>query len=166
MFSYEYYGIRPDIVTLAKGLAGGLPIGACLATEDAATGFAPGDHGSTFGGGPLVCAGALAVLDEYDASGLVSGAAVKGDFFRAQLASCGAPAGAITDIRGLGLMIGIQLGSPIAQQVKAVCLERGYLVNSVGTDVIRLLPPLILRDDEIVRFCRDFGTILGEVTVQ
>ena len=165
MFSYEHYGIRPDIVTLAKGLAGGLPIGACLATEDAATGFAPGDHGSTFGGGPLVCAGALAVLDEYEASGLVQGAAVKGDLFRKQLAACGAPAGAITEVRGLGLMIGIQLGSPIALQVKAICLERGYLVNSVGASVIRLLPPMILRDDEIVRFCRDFGAILSEVEV-
>lgn len=165
MFSYEHYGIRPDIVTVAKGLAGGLPVGACLATEEAASGFAPGDHGTTFGGGPLICAGALAVLEEYEASGLVNAAAAKGDFFRARLAECGALSGAIAEVRGMGLMIGIQLHKPVAQQVKAVCLERGYLVNSVGTSVIRLLPPLILSEDEIVRFCRDFAAILREVTI-
>ncbi len=162
MFTYEHYGIRPDIVTMAKGLAGGLPVGACLATADAATGFAPGDHGTTFGGGPLVCAGALAVLDEYAEAGLVQAAADKGEFFRAQLTSCGKSSGAIAEVRGIGLMIGVQLNAPIAQQVKAACLEHGYLVNSIGTSVIRLLPPLIITNSEIVRFCQDFSTILKE----
>jgi len=163
MVAYEHFGFKPDIVPLAKGLAGGLPIGACLATGEAATGFAPGDHGTTFGGGPLVCAAALAVLDEYDASGLVALAASKGTFFRERLSECAEKSGAIAEVRGMGLMIGIHLKRPVAPQVKTACLEKGYLVYAVGSSVIRLLPPLILREDEIVRFCNALTGILQEV---
>lgn len=163
MFAFEHFGIRPDIVTMAKGLAGGVPIGACLATREAATGFQPGDHGTTFGGGPLACAAALAVLDEYEASNLVAGAAVKGAFLKEKLLACAARTGAIAEVRGLGLMIGIHLKQPVAAAVKAACLERGYLVYAVGDSILRLLPPLILTEDEMLRFCADLEDILREV---
>ena len=163
MFVFEHYGIHPDIVTLAKGLAGGVPAGACLATEEAATGFSPGDHGTTFGGGPLACATALAVLDEYEASDLVAGAAAKGAFLKERLLACAERTGAIAEVRGLGLMVGIQLKQPVASAVKTACLERGYLVYAVGDSILRLLPPLILTEDEILRFCADLEEILREV---
>ncbi len=163
MFAFEHYGIRPDVVTMAKGLAGGVPAGACLATADAATGFQPGDHGTTFGGGPLACAAALAVLDAYEEQNLVAAAAAQGAFFREQLQVCARQTQAIAAVRGLGLMIGISLKQPVAARVKERCLEQGYLIYPVGDSILRLLPPLILTPEEITRFCRDLTAILLEV---
>ena len=161
----QRYGICPDIVTLAKGLAGGVPIGAVLANEETASGFAPGDHGSTFGGNPLACAAALAVLDEYDAAGLVEAAAVHGQ----QLIS--AVRGLddhlpqhISEVRGIGLMIGIELARPCAAAVKALLMDKGYLVGSVGDSVIRLLPPLILPKDTIAPFVSALHDAIKEAT--
>ncbi|MHB8962639.1 MAG: acetylornithine transaminase [Saccharofermentanales bacterium] len=153
-FAYEQFGITPDIVTVAKGLGGGFPIGAVLASDEAASAFAPGDHGSTFGGNPLACAAALAVLDEYDSKGLTAKAAASGEYFRSALAGVAASAGKITEIRGLGLMIGIVLKDPVAADVKGKLLEAGYLVNSVGSSVVRLLPPLIIDESQIDAFCK------------
>lgn len=150
----QAFGIRPDIVTLAKGLAGGVPIGAVIADGDSSSGFQAGDHGSTFGGNPLACTAALAVLDEYAVSGLISRAASVGSLLRAELTSLASRQSLLREIRGLGLMIGLQLARPIAVSVKSRLFEQGYLVGSVGSDVLRLLPPLILPEDAISPFIR------------
>lgn len=159
-FTYEQYGILPDMVTLAKGLGGGVPIGALIASGDAAAGFAPGDHGSTFGGNPLACAAALAVLAEFEEKHLVAAAEDMGDYFRNKLEKIKEKTGLIKELRGKGLMIGIILASSDAVNVKKACLKKGYLVNSIGNDVIRLLPPLIIKKSHIDAFCKDFAVIL------
>ena len=163
----QLYGVRPDIVTLAKGLGGGVPIGAALANAETSTGFAPGDHGSTFGGNPLACAAALAVLDEYEASGLIQAAAERGGQFQAALRQMMTSLpGIVSEIRGAGLMIGIELSLPCAAAVKSAMLAKGYLIGSVGTSVLRLLPPLILSDSVIGPFAADLQDTLKEVTGQ
>ncbi len=161
----QLYGLQPDIVTLAKGLAGGVPIGAVIASEETAAGFAPGDHGSTFGGNPLACAAALAVLDEYAAADLVAVAATRGGQLQAALRELAAQQPMLREIRGLGLMIGIELAAPVAVAVKLRLLERGYLVGSVGDAVIRLLPPLILPEETIAPFIDVLQETLKEVAI-
>ncbi len=163
-FAYENFGIKPDIVTLAKGLAGGVPIGALIANEKAAAGFEPGDHGSTFGGNPLACAAALAVLETYEQENLTARAGELGACFRSaleQLKSAGAP---ISEIRGMGLMIGIGLAKPIAGEVRSSLAEKGILVGAVGTSTLRLLPPLIITENEIDQFISLLTKTLKEVT--
>jgi len=162
-FAFEAYGIRPDIVTLAKGLAGGVPIGALIANEQAAEGFVPGDHGSTFGGNPLACAAALAVLDVYEREGLVAHAARMGEYFRDRLESLMLSGAPISAVRGMGLMIGIALRDPIAVDIKQKMMEKGYLIGSVGAQTIRLLPPLIIAEPQIDSFVTALSDILEEV---
>jgi acetylornithine aminotransferase/acetylornithine/N-succinyldiaminopimelate aminotransferase len=159
----QLYSIQPDIVTLAKGLAGGVPIGVVIANQETAKGFTPGDHGSTFGGNPLACAAALAVLDTLEQGHLVQKAAGLGDYFREALEAVAIETGAIHEIRGAGLMLGVELKAPVAAQVKSVCLDHGYLIGSVGTHVLRLLPPLIIERPEIAAFTADLAAILQEV---
>lgn len=161
-FAYEQYNIVPDMVSLAKGLGGGVPIGVLIAKDSVANGFVPGDHGTTFGGNPLACAAALAVLDEYDQKHLVEAAKSMGDYFKDALGAIREKTGLIKEIRGKGLMIGIELVNPNAVKVKERFLEKGYLVNSIGSNVIRLLPPLILQKDDIDIFCKDFVEILTD----
>ncbi len=163
-FAYQQHGIVPDMATMAKGLGGGVPIGALLAKEDIAAGFGPGDHGTTFGGNPLACAAALAVLQEYEDRQLVTAAKETGSYFMSCLGKISKETGRIKEVRGKGLMIGIELVRPEAVRVKERCLAKGYLVNSVGTGVIRLLPPLILTQSEIDLFCVDFAAIITEDT--
>jgi len=162
-FASEHYGIQPDILTIAKGLAGGVPIGAVIANGDTSTGFHPGDHGSTFGGNPLACAAAMAVLDEYEASGLVAAAEKRGDQLRQALLDLAADQPLLAEIRGRGLMIGIQLSKPLALPLKAALFAQGCLVGSVGDSVIRLLPPLILPEDTIPFFIELLKKALKEV---
>lgn len=162
-FAYEAYGIKPDIVTLAKGLGGGVPIGALIANEKAATGFEPGDHGSTFGGNPLACAAALAVLETYEAENLTAKAGQLGNCFRnalEQLKGSGVP---IAEIRGMGLMIGIGLEHPIAAAVRSSLAEQGFLVGAVGATTLRLLPPLIITEADIDLFVSILTKTLKEV---
>jgi acetylornithine aminotransferase len=151
-FAYQHLGILPDVVTTAKGLANGLPIGACLARGVAAQTLKAGNHGSTFGGNPLACAAAHAVIDALVDDGLIERAAALGermlDGFRKALAGDNR----VVDIRGKGLMLGIELNAPAPNLVKAA-LATGLLINVTHDSVIRLLPPLILTDsqaDEIV----------------
>ena len=158
----QHYGIQPDIVTIAKGLAGGVPIGAIVANEDTASGFEPGDHGSTFGGNPLACAAALAVLDEYEAAGLVEAAAIRGRQLQDALCNLASRQPMIREIRGLGLMIGIELSVPQAAAIKLKLMAKGYLAGSVGASILRLLPPLILPQSVIEPFITDFEDILKE----
>jgi acetylornithine/N-succinyldiaminopimelate aminotransferase len=146
-FAYQHTDVLPDVVTTAKGLGNGVPIGACLARGAAATVFGPGNHGSTFGGNPLVCAAAHAVLDALQHDGLIARAAELGtriiDDLRVRLAGNNQ----VRDVRGQGLMIGIELAAPCSHLVTAG-LEAGILLNVTRDNVIRLLPPLTLSDTE------------------
>ncbi len=137
-FAYEQLGIRPDLVTLAKGLANGLPMGALLAGERAAPGFVPGDHGSTFGGNPVVAAAACAVVEAIDAD-LLTNVRERGADLEAGLAALPA----VRSVRGRGLLIGAELDRPVGPVVDA-CREQGLLVLSAGPDVLRLTPPLVV----------------------
>jgi acetylornithine/N-succinyldiaminopimelate aminotransferase len=146
-FAYQHTGVMPDVVTTAKGLGNGIPIGACLARGAAATVFQPGNHGSTFGGNPLACAAANAVLDVIEQEGLLERAAVLGErllgAFRERLRGNNR----VTDVRGHGLMLGIELTEPCAELVRAG-LDAGILINVTRDNVVRLLPPLTLSDAE------------------
>jgi acetylornithine/succinyldiaminopimelate/putrescine aminotransferase len=143
LFAYEHFGVIPDILTLAKGLGGGVPIGATLARANVAEAFAPGDHGSTFGGNPLACAAALAVLTTIDADGLVEHAANVGAYLMERLRALARRHQIITEIRGLGLMVAVELSSEAAPIVED-CRKRGLLVNAVKPNTLRLVPPLII----------------------
>jgi acetylornithine/N-succinyldiaminopimelate aminotransferase len=142
-FACEGLGVKPDAVCLAKGLANGLPIGALLVTDDAPTAFEPGDHGSTFGGNPVACAAACAVLDELTDE-LLQSVRDKG----AAVARALAPLPGVVAVRGRGLLLGVELDRPAADVV-AACLERGVVVGSAGDRVLRLTPPLTIADDEL-----------------
>lgn len=161
LFAYEQFGITPDILTTAKGLAGGVPIGAMLVTEDAATAFVQGDHGTTFGGNPLAMTAALAVLEEIDHRELLKHTQVVGAYIRKKLAQVQKKQGIISDIRGMGLLIGIELSSPIAIEVKKKCFEKGYLIGSIGANVLRIAPPLILSKREAASFISALSEILA-----
>lgn len=146
IFCFQEFGVEADIITLAKGLGGGLPIGAILCNEKLSNTFTPGDHGSTFGGNPVVCAGALAVLDQICNDELLSSVQAKGKFIRQTLTKSKLPL--VKNIRGLGLMIGIEVScSPDEIQKKA--LEKGLLILTAGKNVVRLLPPLTISEIEI-----------------
>ncbi|HXK57214.1 MAG: aspartate aminotransferase family protein [Gammaproteobacteria bacterium] len=147
MFSFQHSAILPDVMTLAKGLGNGVPIGACLARGEAATLFAPGNHGSTFGGNPLACAAALAVICTLEHDSLVDRAKELGARLLAGLADRLAGTAGIEEIRGRGLLIGIELDRPCGELVNRA-LEQGLLINVTAERVVRLLPPLILSDPE------------------
>jgi acetylornithine/N-succinyldiaminopimelate aminotransferase len=143
-FGFEQLGIRPDAVTLAKGLANGLPIGCLLVAEGpAASAFEPGDHGCTFGGNPVTSAAAVAVCDAIDEE-LLAGVRLTG----ASLARGLAKLPGVVEVRGLGLLLGAELDRPAAEVVDA-CRERGLLVGSAGERVLRLTPPLTIGPDEV-----------------
>ena len=146
-FAHQHNGITPDVMTLAKALGNGVPIGACLAKGKAATLFQPGHHGSTYGGNPLVTSAALAVIDTCEKDKLAERAAFLGEHMTASLAEQLKDISGIKEIRSKGLMIGIQLDKPCAELVKAG-LDAGILINVTAGDVVRLLPPLIISDDQ------------------
>ena len=137
---------KPDVVTLAKALGGGLPIGAVLARADLA--FGPGEHGSTFGGGPVPCAAALAVLDTIEAEGLLANTSAMGALLRDEVARL-APSSALTDIRGDGLLCGFRLPGENATDVVQALLARGVLASTAGPDVVRCTPPFVIGPAEI-----------------
>jgi acetylornithine aminotransferase/acetylornithine/N-succinyldiaminopimelate aminotransferase len=142
-FAHQHHGITPDVMTLAKGLGGGVPIGACLASPRADV-FEPGDHGSTFGGNPLACSAALAVLEVIERDGLVGHAAEMGEMLHGVLVGLGAK-----DVRGLGLMQAVEFAEPRAKAFQQACLESGLIVNAVDENSVRLVPPLIITAAEI-----------------
>jgi acetylornithine/N-succinyldiaminopimelate aminotransferase len=144
-FAHQHHGITPDVMTLAKGLGGGIPIGACLASPRADV-FEPGDHGSTFGGNPLACMAALTVLTVIERDDLVGHAAEMGEVLRSALAGFGAK-----DVRGIGLMQAFEFAEPRAKAFQQSCLEAGLIVNAVDESSIRLVPPLIITAAEIER---------------
>jgi acetylornithine aminotransferase len=144
-FAFQHAGIAPDVITLAKGIASGVPLGACVAARRAAGVFKPGTHGSTFGGGPLACAAALATFDAIAEEGLIDRASRVGEAIRAGFRDALAGVNGVVDIRGMGLMIGIELDRPCGDLVKRA-LEAGLLINVTAERVIRLLPPLVFTD--------------------
>lgn len=142
-FGYQHAGIQPDVVTLAKGLGSGVPIGACLAAGPAAGVFTPGTHGTTFGGGPLVCAAALATLQAMEVDGLLRNATEMGAYIRAGMTRELAGVAGVREVRGQGLMIGIELLRPCGVLVGRA-LAQGLIMNVTRDNVVRLLPPLVL----------------------
>lgn len=149
LFAYEHLGIEPDIFTLAKALGGGFPIGALCAKKHVASAFEPGDHGSTFGGNPLACAAGLAVMDTMINNNLVKNSEEMGSYFIDKLSTLANKYDFVKEIRGKGLMIGIQLSIEKAVEIKNKCFDKGYLIGSVGNNIIRLLPPLIITKEDI-----------------
>ncbi|MDP4092835.1 MAG: acetylornithine transaminase [Bacillota bacterium] len=163
LFAYEHYGVEPDIFTLAKALGGGVPIGALCAKEYVAQAFTPGDHGSTFGGNPLACAAGVAVMDVLLNDGLVENSAKMGEYFFEKLKQLSEKSGMISEMRGKGLMIGVQLKADKAKEVKDKCYEKGYLIGSVGANILRIAPPLIIEKQDIDGFISVLEVILAEI---
>jgi acetylornithine aminotransferase len=164
-FAFQHAGIQPDVMTLAKALANGVPIGACLARGVAGEMLSAGKHASTFGGNPLACSAALAVIDTLESGHWIERVAALGNRL---LAGFGARLGhhpAVVDIRGLGLMIGIELNAPCADLV-AEALARGYLINVTADTTVRLLPPFILNDQEETALLNDLSTLITEYTAR
>jgi len=147
LFAHEHFGVRPDIMTLAKALANGLPIGAMLATEKAAAAFGPGSHASTFGGSPIVTAAALEVVKALS-GGLIAQAAATGAYFREQLLGLQSRHASVAEIRGLGLLLGMEISRDGDAIVRA-CMDRGYLINCIQGSILRFVPPLTISRAEI-----------------
>jgi acetylornithine aminotransferase len=161
-FAHQHDGITPDVVTLAKGLGGGLPIGACLAVGPAARLLTPGLHGSTFGGNPICAAAALAVLRVLAADDLVRRAEVLGKSLRHGIESLGHPL--IDHVRGRGLLCGVVLTAPAAKDVEMAARSGGFLVNAAAADIIRLAPPLIITEHQINAFVTALPGILDSAS--
>jgi acetylornithine/N-succinyldiaminopimelate aminotransferase len=163
-FAFQHTSVMPDVMTLAKGLGSGMPIGACLARGIAAETFTPGKHGSTFGGGPLACTAALTTLAVMESDGLLENATRLGAFIRADLAARLHGQAGLVELRGQGLMIGIQLDRPCGDLVK-MALDEKLLINVTNDNVVRLLPPLVLTqaDAELLteKLARLIRTFLG-----
>jgi acetylornithine/N-succinyldiaminopimelate aminotransferase len=162
LFAFQAAGITPDILTLAKPLGGGLPMGAVLLREELAPAIAVGDHGSTFGGNPVAAAASLAVLDRLTAPGFLEGVGRRGDSLMRGLRKIArAHRGKVVEARGLGLMVGVELAFPAGPVVKAL-RERGFLVTKAGDTVVRLLPPLVVKSAEIRAFLSAFEEVIAE----
>lgn len=148
LFAHELFDIKPDIITMAKGMGGGVPIAGFLVTEEVAKGFQPGDHGTTFGGGPLVCAAANAVLDELYENNVLDNCVEVGNYFKNELEKLQEKKEKIVDVRGYGLMIGVELDCPGAEYVDLMG-EKGFLINCTDGNVLRFVPPLIITKEDI-----------------
>ena len=150
-------GVEPDVVTLAKGLGGGIPIGATVARGRAATLLQPGNHGTTFGGNPVACAAALAVLDTVEADGLLAAATERGD----QLADLLSSQAGVVEVTGAGLMRGAELDGPYAAHAVAAARDAGFILNATGPSRLRFVPPLVLTSDDLDALGRALPQILG-----
>lgn len=161
--SFEHYGVEPDVFTLAKGLAGGVPIGAFLAKEHASV-FGPGDHGSTFGGGPLACAAGVATVKTIFDEHLAEHSAAMGAYALEKLRAVQAKNNAVTAVRGLGLMVAFDLSRDVAPTVVAEALKRGLILNATGPRTVRMVPPLILTASDIDEAVRTIDQVLGSLS--
>lgn len=157
-FGFEHEKVRPDVVTLAKGLGGGLPLGATIAYGRAAQLLQPGDHGTTFGGNPIACAAANAVLDVIESKKLMQSAQI----FEKKIKKSLSDVPGISEVRGRGLLLGIELTTPIAKQVAASMLEAGVIVNAANDQTIRIAPPLIVTMPQIEKFIVIFKKVMKE----
>lgn len=161
-FAYEHFGIRPDIVTLAKGLAGGVPIGAFITGDRVAAALHPGDHGSTFGGNPLACAAACVVLDTVGSEDFLRHVAEMGDYMKRRLEAMQAEfPSLIKEVRGMGLMLGMELARPGRDIVNA-CLDKGAIINCTAGNVLRFVPPLIVTKEHIDEVCGALEAVLPQ----
>lgn len=149
-FAYEHYGIVPDIVTVAKALGGGMPIGAFAVRQPVAEAITFGEHGTTFGGNPLACAAALAAIHAVEIEGMAAGAVRKGDHAMQRLREAAKELSAIRDVRGMGLMIGVELAFE-GKDVVAAMRDKGVLSNATADTVMRIVPPLVISDEELDR---------------
>lgn len=159
-FGYEYSGVKPDVITLAKGLGGGLPLGAMIALGSASKLFAAGDHGSTFGGNPVATAAGLAVIASIEKEKILKHVDEVGEFLLAELALIPG----VTEVRGAGLLIGLTLEKPVAKAVTKKCQELGALINAPGESTIRLAPALNVSMKQAQKFVAIFSQALKEVT--
>jgi acetylornithine aminotransferase len=161
LFAYEQLGVEPDVMTLAKGLGGGMPIGACLATDNAASAFTHGSHASTFGGNPLACAASLAVLRVLLDGRVLEQSRVTGNYLAKGLQDLKDRLPIVKDVRGLGLLLGLELsvdGKPVVTD----CLARGVLINCTVDRVLRFVPPLIVTQREIDRLLDTLSNVLSK----
>jgi acetylornithine aminotransferase/acetylornithine/N-succinyldiaminopimelate aminotransferase len=164
-FAYQHFGILPDITTLAKPMANGLPMGAMLCTDEAARAFAPGMHGTTFGGGPLVCAVAIAVIDTLKQTNLLVHVRDVGGYFKQQLENLSKRHDCITAVRGMGLMLGMELDSEeLAKRTAAAMLDQHIVVNRTSETVLRFLPPYILERAHVDRAIAALDGTLSTLT--
>lgn len=161
-FAFEHYGIRPDVLTLAKSLAAGYPLGAVLGNSRAAESLKPGDHGTTFGGGPLACRLALEVLDIIEQERLIDRVVELGEYLLRGLRELAGRHPTMGEIRGMGLMIGVELGSA-AKEVVNRLLKKGFIANAAHETVLRLLPPFVISTRDIDEFLTALDGILGEM---
>ena len=159
LFCFQQYKIRPDVVTLAKGLGGGLPIGAVLAAGSCSQVLGPGTHASTFGGSPTVCAAANAVLAKVNDPIFLEKVRSKGDYIRRNILDLHAPA--VKAVRGMGLMIGIQVEEGKQGEYVNALMEKGVLALTAGKDTVRLLPPLTITIEEIDQALAAMGQVFG-----
>lgn len=162
LFAYEHFGIKPDIMTLAKALASGLPIGAVVAKQSVADAFEPGDHASTFGGNPLVAAAAKTTVETILAEGFLEDVSKKAASFVSQLKKLKKRFPLITEVRGLGMMIAVDLDQP-AKPIVMKCLEKGFLINAVQEKTLRILPPLNVKRSELKEAIQILTSVLEEV---
>ena len=156
-FGYEYSGITPDVITLAKGLGGGLPLGAMIALGDAAQLFVAGDHGSTFGGNPITTAAALAVIKVIEKDKIMIKVRKDQDFIMHKIALIEG----VSEVRGAGLLIGIQLDKPIASKITLLMREQGVLVNAANDSTIRIAPALNISRIQLTKFCTIFEKVMA-----
>jgi acetylornithine aminotransferase/acetylornithine/N-succinyldiaminopimelate aminotransferase len=162
MFAYQYYGLKPDVVTLAKPLAAGLPLGAILVTEDVAAAIHPGMHGTTFGGGPLSCAVALEVLKVIEDEKILDHVKEVGGYFLDLLQQLDARHGCIVDVRGVGLMVGLELDSAeLAKTVQKAMLEKKIIINRTHEKVLRFLPPFVVTKKQVETVVQALDQILS-----
>ncbi|NLI13542.1 MAG: acetylornithine transaminase [Peptococcaceae bacterium] len=162
LFAYEHFGVEPDIITLAKALGGGFPIGAMLAKEEAAV-FQPGDHASTFGGNPLACAAALAALEEIIDGGIVRYVNDIGAILYNKLVELSSKYDFIKEVRGKGLLLGMEL-SIEGKDIVSGCQEKGLLINCVGGNVLRFVPPLIVDSAEVTKAVEILDQVMSDIS--
>jgi acetylornithine/N-succinyldiaminopimelate aminotransferase len=160
-FAYQHDGVRPDVVAVAKGLGGGVPIGACVGLGSAADLLGPGSHGSTFGGNPVAAAAGLVVLDTVERDGLLDNVGKVGDQIRHGVEALGHPL--VAGVRGRGLLLAVELTERVATEVSVAALDAGFIVNPVSADALRLAPPLVLAADQAATFIDALPSVLGSV---
>lgn len=163
LFAHQYYGIEPDIFTMAKGLGGGVTVGGFAAKQEIADAFVPGDHGTTFGGNHLATRAGCVVLDELLNNGVIDNAKGVGEYFFKKLNKLAGETDKIKEVRGAGLMIGIEFKEDIAKQLGAAMRDAGYIVGVIGDRVFRLVPPLIINKCDVDGFVAALGRVLAAI---
>ncbi|MEZ4868714.1 MAG: acetylornithine/succinylornithine family transaminase [Caldilineaceae bacterium] len=161
-FGHEHFGLRPDIICMAKGIGGGFPMGAIAYTEQVHQALSPGAHGSTFGGSPIACAAGLAALEIYQAEGLIERSARLGNYLVDSLRTAIGARVIVREIRGVGLMVAIELREKVGPYLKALMEEQGVLALPAGANVLRLLPPLTITEDEVEIGVKAIAAVLPE----